>query len=264
MPPTRRAAPTIGPVAALLLMPVSFALLALAGAMALGWGLAGLIATQLLGFALPAWFAARRCGRAPAVLGLIRPPRRALVGGLLVAASFWYLSASLLVPLVEDWVTDREAELLAEHVAGPESIVFKLFALALVPAVCEELLFRGAIARGLRGRIGLVGAALLSAAYFALLHGSLARLPITFALGIVLAVATLRCGSLVPAICIHACNNAAAVLLTWPPVGVRAGFLDEGAPVILPLAALASAVGLVLLWRAGNEQIPYVSDATSL
>jgi len=125
----------------------------------------------------------------------------------------------------------------------------KLLVLVLVPALCEELLVRGAIARGLRPRLGLLGAALVSSAYFALLHGSLARLPITFALGIVLALATLRSGSLWPAILIHAGNNLAAVLLVQPELAGAADFLSDRASLLVPVAALLNCAGIALLWQ---------------
>lgn len=242
--------PALRPVIALVLVPVSFAILVAAGAIALRWGLPGLVLAQVSGFAAPAWLAARRAGRPFGVLGLVAPTWRALAGSVLVAISYWYVSAVVLVPWVEHLVTEAEAEQLLEHLAGPSPLALKLLALAVVPALCEELLFRGALARGLRAPLGLLGAAVVSAALFALVHGSLARLPITFALGLVLGVTTLRVGSVVPAVVIHAGNNAAAILLSWPPAVAHAGFLDRTA-VALPAAVLCSAVGLSLLWWRG-------------
>lgn len=248
--------PALRPSTALLLVPVSFAILVAAGGVSLRWGLVGIVASQVVGFALPAWLAARRAGRPGAVLGLVAPRARHLVGSVLVAVSLWYVIAVVLVPLVQDLVTEGEVEELARHLAGGEPLALKLVALAAVPALCEELLFRGALARGLRPRLGLVGAALVSAALFALVHGSLARLPITFALGVVLGITALRVGSIVPAMVIHAGNNAAAVLLSWPPAAAHAGFLDRTA-VALPAALLCSGVGLTLLWaRSPTSRSP--------
>ena len=244
------------PSIALLLVAVSFALLVAAGAVTLPWGLPGIVVAQVIGFAAPAWLVARRAGRPRAVLGVVAPRARAVIGSVLVAISLWYVIAIVLVPWVEDLVTEREVEELAGHLAGSEPLALKLIALAAVPAVCEELLFRGALARGLRAPLGLVGASLASAALFALVHGSLARLPITFALGVVLGLTALRTGSIVPAMVIHAGNNAAAVLLSWPPLIAHAAFLDRTA-VTLPVAVLCSALGLSLLWsRAATSRSP--------
>jgi sodium transport system permease protein len=239
----------IGPVAALLLMPLAFVLVALAGALTLRWGLAGVAAAQVIAFALPAWLVARAPGPPARALALVRPSGRAISGAALLAVAYWYLSAALLAPLVDDLVTERETEMLAEQFFGPEPLAMKLLVLAAVPAACEELLVRGAIARGLRPRMGLFGAALLSSIYFAALHGSIARLPITFALGMVLALVTLRSGSVVPAMLIHAGNNAAAVLLTQPALAPAARLLGEQAALFLPAAVLASGIGLWLVWH---------------
>jgi membrane protease YdiL (CAAX protease family) len=239
----------IRPGTALLLMVTVLALLIVIGLFGLTWALPGLAAAQLVAFALPAWLAARLDGIPPGrALALVRPSARAWTGALLLAVSYWYLSAALLAPLVAPLITESETEFLSGQFFGPEPLAIKLAVLALLPAVCEEVLVRGAIARGLRPRLGLLGAALLSSAYFAMLHGSLARLPITFALGMVLAVATLRSGSVLPAILIHFGNNAAAVLLVQPQLAGAVHVLSDGA-VFLPLAALASGIGFSLVWR---------------
>ncbi|HYU16678.1 MAG TPA: type II CAAX endopeptidase family protein [Candidatus Acidoferrum sp.] len=251
-----RSGQTVGLFAALLLMPSALALLVLTGSAALGWGLAGIAATQVVALAAPSWLAARRAGRPAEVLALVRPPGRALVGAALLAVSYWYLSAVLIAPLVEHLFTEPEIESLSEQVGGPEPLAFKLLVIAIVPAVCEELLVRGAIARGLRPRLGMFAAALVSSAYFALLHGSLGRLPITFALGLVLAVATLRSGSLFPAVLIHAGNNAAVVLLSQAELAGAVEALSAGIVplLLLPLAALLSVTGLAMVWRSGSTQ----------
>lgn len=255
---------TVGPIAALVLIPASFALLLGVSELTWSWGIPGMSLAQFACFALPAWLVARYTGRPAEALGLTRPSRDALLGAALVAVSYWYLSAALLLPLVDDLVTERETRQLLDQFAGSEPILVKLAAFCLLPAFCEELLFRGAIARGLQPRLGALAAALLSSAYFALLHGSLARLPITFCLGLALAMATLRTGSVIPAMIIHAGNNAAAVLLTWPPMVVVARLLTDGAAVALPLALVATTVGLTLLWRGPRDRTALVSDATSL
>lgn len=242
----------VGPVAALLLMPLAFVLVALAGALTLRWGLAGVVAAQVIAFALPAWLVARSPGPPARTLALVMPSGRALFGAGLLAVAYWYLSAALLAPLVDDLVTERETEMLAEQFFGPEPLAIKLLVLAAVPAVCEELLVRGAIARGLRPRLGLFGAALLSSLYFAALHGSIARLPITFALGMVLAIATLRSGSVVPAMLIHAGNNAAAVLLTQPSLAGAARMLGDQAALFLPAAVISSGIGFWLVWQPAS------------
>ena len=250
---SRATANHVGLLAALLLMPVGFLLLGLTGGLAFPLGLAGIAVAQFAGLALPAWLAARAAGPPRQVLGLVRPPARALAGAALIAVSYWYLAALLLLPLVSDLVTKREKDLLEQQFIGADPLALKIVVLALVPAVCEELLVRGAIARGLRPRAGAVAAAIISSAYFALLHFSIARLPITFLFGMVLAVAVFRSGSLLPAMLIHAGNNTAAILISQPGMAGAKEFLGEWSAFLLPVAGLATGIGLVAVWQSARN-----------
>jgi len=93
------------------------------------------------------------------------------------------------------------------------------FALALTPAVCEELLFRGFIfERFLKS--GQAGQSMMmTSLLFGLFHRNLpALLPTTLA-GIMLAFAVWRTGSLYSAIAMHAVINTWAILLVNTRLG---------------------------------------------
>ena len=77
----------------------------------------------------------------------------------------------------------------------PFPIVLYLLRVLLLPAVLEELLFRGMILRALR-RFGDSFAIVASSAAFALIHYTLTRDIRAFALGLVLAYFVIRSGSL--------------------------------------------------------------------
>ena len=95
-------------------------------------------------------------------------------------------------------------------------------AVAVVAPLWEEVLFRGLLLRSLQRRLGAVPAVLLSSAGFGALHAQPGRgvtlVLLTGALGVVLALLTLRAGRLGPAIVAHAAFNGLTVLL----VGVQA------------------------------------------
>ncbi len=90
-----------------------------------------------------------------------------------------------------------------------------LFALALLPAIGEELVFRGVIFHGLRTRFNDISAVLLSALMFALMHQSLQQLLYPFILGCIMGWVVLRTGSLVSSIIIHFVNNFLVVTFTF-------------------------------------------------
>src|SRR6266568_5472648 len=133
-------------------------LLAVAGLVGLGglfagYGLPGLASLEILVVALPTVLLASARGDR---LGLVRAPWTALAGSALVGASGWAFLAATVLPIQERIAPTPKGleETLARLAAGPTWAV--LLAVAIVPAVCEELLCRGALAFALRRRSGAV------------------------------------------------------------------------------------------------------------
>lgn len=238
----------VGLGGALGLMVLALALILLLGGLFAPLGLGGLVLVELLCFALPAWVTARVAGAPRRVLALAWPRARVLAGAALVGVSFWFLDVTVFGRLSERWMSPTEAHRLTDPIVGPTPLGLKLVVLALFPAVCEELLVRGAVARGLRPRLGLVGAALVSAAYFALLHGSVARALPVGVFGVVLAVIALRAESTAASTLTHCLNNAAVVVVAQPALaGVGQALADHEIAAGLMAGAL-SAAGMALLW----------------
>jgi sodium transport system permease protein len=133
---------------------------------------------------------------------------------------------------------------LHEPNAGtPAGFLMGLLAFALVPAVCEEIAFRGFILAGLHGRFRPRNAVLASALLFAFYYLNVFLFLPAFALGVVLGLLTVRSRSVVPAILFHILHNA--VLLTaielthgdWPEVLTRPWAWLVG-PCLVAAAAL--------------------------
>lgn len=82
----------------------------------------------------------------------------------------------------------------------------------ILPAVLEEMLFRGAIMQSLR-RFGDGFALMVSSLLFALVHGNLVQAPMAFLSGLALGYFALRTGSLRTGMIAHFVNNALA--LSW-------------------------------------------------
>jgi uncharacterized protein len=99
------------------------------------------------------------------------------------------------------------------NVEGLGWLAFNLVFLALVPALCEELLFRGALMSVLQKMIRnkhLV--VILTAIIFSAIHMQFFSFLSRFALGLVLGYATIYSGSLFPAIAAHFVNNAFSII----------------------------------------------------
>ncbi|HEU5057478.1 MAG TPA: hypothetical protein VFU21_13170, partial [Kofleriaceae bacterium] len=141
--------------AAILLMPAVFGLAILVapalGALHLVWQ-AEFPLVEALCILLPALVAARATTTSVrGALALRWPGGRVLAGALLFGATFWYLNAVLVAPLLSEH-TSASDRVLAGALAEDVPLLLELLVLALVPAVCEEILVRGAIARGLATR----------------------------------------------------------------------------------------------------------------
>lgn len=87
------------------------------------------------------------------------------------------------------------------------------FALAVIPALAEELVFRGAILSGLR-RFGDTFAIFASAFLFAIYHMNFTQMVFAFFCGLVLAFVVVKTGNLWVGIAIHFINNCASVVMT--------------------------------------------------
>lgn len=85
---------------------------------------------------------------------------------------------------------------------------------AVLPGVCEEFLFRGAIFPAFEAE-GSKRGMLLSAVLFMLLHGSVTGAPIQFILGVILAVLVFWTDSIYAGLIYHTVHNAASVLLQY-------------------------------------------------
>ena len=204
--------PSLPAGSALLLVLAAIATLITAAQLAVMAGaplLVAMAAGQLgmLALALGVLRAARLPRRA---LGIAAAPPRFWAAGALVGVSAWYLNLALIDALVT--VEPEEVETLQRLVERP-GLPVVLLAVALVPAVCEEVLFRGVLLRGLAARIAPVAALLVSSAMFAVYHFKPVQMLPTFTLGLVLGAISLRAGSILPSALAHLLNNAMAIVV---------------------------------------------------
>lgn len=90
-----------------------------------------------------------------------------------------------------------------------------LFLLAILPAIFEELVFRGIIYNSLRQKFSLKISILVSAIMFALIHFSIYKTFFQFILGTMLGILVYLTGTIVYGIVFHFINNASIVLINY-------------------------------------------------
>lgn len=139
----------------------------------------------------------------------------------------------------------------------PFELAVVLLSSACIPALTEEFAFRGVIL-GLLKPYGNSIAVVISAVLFGLMHGNLIQMPFAFVGGLALGYATVRTGSMWPAVIAHFLNNAISCLMTYllhvvPPhlsgiVSALAYLLYFG------LLVAAGVVGLVMVRRINRKE----------
>lgn len=87
-----------------------------------------------------------------------------------------------------------------------------IFAMAVLPAICEEIIYRGFLFRGI-SEYGRVGAVIVSSIAFSLMHGNIQQIPFAFAIGLFLGYISLRFKSLILPIILHFINNFLACVM---------------------------------------------------
>ncbi|MEE8386127.1 MAG: CPBP family glutamic-type intramembrane protease, partial [Dehalococcoidia bacterium] len=94
------------------------------------------------------------------------------------------------------------------------SLVSMLLVLAVLPGICEELLFRGFLLAGLRQRLSTVLLVMIVGLTFGLHHMGSEKIPIVSLMGMLLTFICLRAGSIFPAMVVHIANNGLALAAT--------------------------------------------------
>jgi membrane protease YdiL (CAAX protease family) len=145
-------------------------------------------------------------------LGVDAAPARFFVAAAMIGVAAWYVD----LRIVERLAPPSEGSSL-EHVVTSSALGASLIALAILPAIAEELVFRGVLARSLAPH-GAVLAVVASAIAFSLYHIDRSQMVGTFPLGLALGVLAVRSGSVVPGMITHLLNNAIVLVLAHSDV----------------------------------------------
>ena len=196
-----------------------------------------------------------------------------VVGATLVGGGLFILGAAVLLAVRGTHVS-ADARALGEKLVGmmrERPLWLSWCLMAALPAIGEELLFRGwvqsALVGGRPGRGRMLAGVVAQAACFAVFHLLPERMPQTFALGLVAGLLTLFTQSILPAIACHAAHNSMPLAMLWAAGGLAAGEVslstaaEAATAVTLPpwtvLAAVASlALGAAAVWVAGRHARP--------
>ena len=161
-----------------------------------------------------------------------------------------------------EWMTSMEekAQLLTKafmQVAGFGDIIVNIFMIAILPAIGEELIFRGVLQKLFTQLTGkAIWGIIISAALFSAMHLQFQGFIPRFALGVLLGYLFVWSGSIWLPIIAHFINNSIAIIgYTLIDKGSLPAEAENvgGLSVMWPLGVISIIAVLALLWKIKGE-----------
>ncbi|HCD33832.1 MAG TPA: hypothetical protein DER01_15585, partial [Phycisphaerales bacterium] len=183
-------------------------------------------------------------------LALGKAAPRYWLSGLLLGLSMWVVGHEIFV--IQEYILPIP-EALIQQQAPMEALMknqplwWLLLVVAVVPAVVEEMCFRGMLLNSLRANSRRYIGLLVTAAAFAMFHFLVYRLALTFVLGLFLAYLCWQSRSIWPGVLAHFMNNGFAVLRAqYPNVVEWIGIDPASESKHLPIHVIVIAAVLVV------------------
>lgn len=228
----------------LLLLVVIFLLMFYGGQSLQLWDMTyGTILTQILIIALPAFLFLKIVKEPLLATWSIKAPTLSQIIAAILLAPLCVLASVLIFQVQNQVIPAPELfETLFKKLIdqSDKPIWLVILGLAVAPALCEEILFRGTVLGLVKRKLRPLAACLTVGLLFGLFHTSIFRIIPTAILGTALTAVTLVAGSIFPAMIIHLLNNSAAIAIT------RLG-MENTIIAYWPLALISGALGLYLL-----------------
>lgn len=171
---------------------------------------------------------------------------------LAVQPVIWFLSwlnALIPVPEVFGELQQSQMEMIEDYLRGDHLMLITLFHVALVPAICEETLYRGYVLRAFQKSWSIWPAIILSGLLFGLYHIQLSNLIPLATLGMVFAYVTWVSESIYPAIAAHLVNNGGSVLMaTYYPESAFSEMTPESMPPLWGVIISLIITSYIVYW----------------
>jgi ABC-2 type transport system permease protein/sodium transport system permease protein len=185
---------------------------------------------------------------------LRRPATGTIVGAVLLGVSLWPIAHEMFLfsKLVGLSALGKEQKAVAETMLAQMRNVpvwLIILSMGLIPAVFEELSFRGFLFSALRTKLGGAGTVAASSVLFGVFHEILipGRMLVSTFLGVVLGWVRLRSNSILPGILMHATHNSLLLTIAYYRDEIIAYGWDVQDELHLPGAWIAgAAIGIVL------------------
>ncbi|QYE99791.1 ABC transporter permease subunit/CPBP intramembrane protease [Paraclostridium sordellii] len=180
----------------------------------------GLVATQIILLGLPMLFAYYIKSDFKKVFNIKTPKINHIIGGIIL-----WIGGFILINIVNQILLNifPQSNQFIEDLGNTlytKNLFKNILIMALIPAICEEALFRGFIFKSFINKNSSNVAIICSAILFGIIHIDFLRIIPTGILGLVLAYLVYKSGSIFIAIIIHFINNTVVILSIHYPNGI--------------------------------------------
>lgn len=180
--------------------------------------MAGLAITQVMIICLPLLFAYYIKTDFKKTFSLQKVNLKQILGGILIwMGGFVLINLITQITLYLFPQNMEVAEALTDAIIIKDNLVLNLAIVALMPAICEEIFFRGFIFTSFKGKSSSKIAIITSGILFGFMHMDFLRIIPTSILGIIFAYTVYKSESIFIAMILHFINNSIAVLVSHYP-----------------------------------------------
>lgn len=220
-------------------------------------GTATLVITQLFFLGCACLFAWYVKADFKTTFSLRLPKIRAIVGSLILYAGafiFVQLLSNLMFTYIP-FVRYMNEQLSSQIVI--ESLFLNLLIVAVLPAICEEFLFRGVLYASISSKCSPRIAILISGILFGIMHLDPARIVLTSILGIVFAYTLYQSKSIFIPILLHLINNGMAVVIEHNTPEINANIVEPltlgGGMLYFALSVILCVSGIFLVKKRAQK-----------
>ena len=135
---------------------------------------------------------------------------------------------------------------LAFEINNVWKLLLSILTMAVLPAVFEELIYRGIVLKGMLSKFKPWVAIIISALFFTLMHGSIDQTLFQFMLGIILCFVFYKTQNILYPILIHFFNNALVLILNYFNSDVLVGNPEITTYIVSSILLFIGGLGLIL------------------
>ncbi len=218
----------------------------------------GLLTNQLIVIGMPLlmiWYTKKDFKK---TLSLKTPKCTGVIGAILLEIATFIVVVVCSAGLTKIFPKDVETVNQSfELLLGDVPFFGALLMIGLLPAICEEVLFRGYLLSAARNKFKMVPAMLIVAAIFGIFHMSFSKFFTTGLLGFVFCYVVYKTGSIFLTCLMHFLNNAVSVVFMYygeelqeiAPFLFKESVVVSDVLILLGIALFCGGVGMTLIRR---------------